>query len=133
MPLRSTRAMTDFVRFVLLDAAALAVAALHLAAVRLGLGDGRHAMDAAGVGTVAILSLAALGGALLIAFAHSAWLASLVSFASGWVLVFGADLLLTGMMPKTFAAMGPAAMAYLFVILASIGAMPLGLLLRLIL
>ncbi|MDW8443132.1 MAG: hypothetical protein RML45_01535 [Acetobacteraceae bacterium] len=130
MPLRARRPVDDLARFALLDAAALGVAAILLAVVRLRFGDGRDAVDPAGVWTVLVLTLAALGGSVLIAFSHRAWLAVLLCLASGLVLVSGASALLTLLLPKTYAALGPAAMAFMLVLLGSIGAVPLGLLLR---
>lgn len=133
MPLRARSRREDLARFALLDAAALAIAAVHLAAVRLVVGDGRDAMDAAGVGTIAILSVAALAGSPLIALARDAGLACALSLVSGWILLLGVLALLTAIVPKAYEAMGPAAMAYLHVIFAAMGAIPVGLLLRLLL
>lgn len=48
------------------------------------------------------------------------------------MLVSGASALLTLLLPKTYEAMGPAAMASMFVLLGSIGAVPLGLIIRLV-
>lgn len=133
MPLRAKRSMDDLLRFALLNLAALALAALWLAGVRLLHGDGRDASGPVVLGTLPILALAALACSLLIAFAHRPWLAALLSLASGWALIAGAEMLFTLVVPKAFEAVGPGAMAYLWVIVASIGAIPLGLVIRLLL
>lgn len=130
MPLRATRAVTDLVRFALLDAVALAVVALYLAGLRLWRGDGRALLDPAVVGSIAILTLFALAGAVLIALARGAGLAALLSVASGLVLMLGGTIVLAVIVPKAFEAAGPGAMAMLFPLLASVGAVPAGLVLR---
>lgn len=133
MPLRAKRSMDDLARFALLNSVALALAALWLAGVRLLHGDGRDASGPVVLGTQPILAIAALACSLLIAFAHRARLAVVLSLASGWVLIAGAGALFTLLVPKAYEAVGPGAMAYLWVIVASIGAVPLGLIIRLVL
>lgn len=122
--------MDDLIRFALLAAAALALCALYLIAVRLSIGDGRVALDPSILGTVIILSVAALAGAALVAFAHRAAVGSLLSVAMGFVLMVGGSLLLGAIMPKVLEAAGPGAMAMLFPFFASAAAVPLGLMLR---
>lgn len=133
MPPRASSRREDVTRFALPDAGTLVLAAVHLAAVRLRLGDGRDATDPAGVGTIAILSFAALAGFLPIAFARQATLAPFLSLVSGRVLIIGVFGLLTPLVPQACEAMGPAAPACLHVIFASVAAIPSGLLLRLVL
>lgn len=133
MPLRARKPMLDLVRFALLTLTALGLAAVWLAAVRLRLGDGRDASGAVAGGTQVILTVAGLLCSGLIAFSHRAWLASLLSLATGWALIAGAEALFNLLVPKAYEAVGPGAMAFLWVIVASIVAIPLGLLLRLLL
>lgn len=130
MRLRSPCAMTDLVCFALLDATALAAAALLRGSLRVWRGDGRESLDPAVVGSVALLTLAALAGAVLIALAHRAALACLLTIGSGLVLMAGGTVPLGLVMPKAFEAAGPAAMVMMFPLLASVAAIPLGLLLR---
>lgn len=133
MPLRAARRRDDLIRFGLLDAAALALAALYLAVLRLRLGDAADAMDPAGVGTVAILIPAALAGGLLVAVSHSAGTAVLLCVGSGYLLTAGGAVLVGAILPRAHEAMGPAAMVFAFPALAGFGAVPVGLLLRLVL
>lgn len=133
MPFRAQRSMDDLARFAVLNLVALALAAVWLVGVRLLFGDGRDASHPVVLGTLPILALAALACSLLIAFAHRAWLAVVLSLASGWVLIAGAGALFNLLVPKAYEAVGPGAMAYLWVIVASIGAVPVGLMIRLLL
>lgn len=133
MPLRAKRSTDDLARFALLNSVALALAALWLAGVRLLHGDGRDASGPVVLGTLPILAIAALACSLLIAFAHRARLAVVLSLTSGWVLIAGAGALFTLLVPKAYEPVGPGAMAYLWVIVASIGAVPAGLIIRLLL
>lgn len=124
--------MDDLVRFALLDAAALALTALYLAAVRLLLGDRHKAITPAGVGTMSILTFAALLGAPLTAIAHSAGIGIALSLSSGLILVFGAIAVLDTILPNAFRAMQSLGFIFLFPILATIVALPFGLFMRLV-
>jgi len=130
MPLRARHAADDLARFALMAAAALALTALWLIAVRLWFGDGPNAVDAALVGTIAILTLALLAGAGLVGLANRAGLASLLSIAAGLVLLSGGTALLALIVPQAFEAAGPGATAMLLPLLTSLAAIPLGLGLR---
>lgn len=125
--------MDDLANFVLLNLAALALAAVWLVGVRLLFRDGPDATHAVILGTLPILSLGAVGCSLLIADAYDVRLAALLTFFSGCLLTAGAWGLCSLLAPKSLAAMGPAALGYLFVVVASIGAIPLGLFLRMVL
>ncbi len=124
--------MDDLVRFALLDAAALALTALYLAAIRLFLGDGHRAITPAGVGTMSILNFAAFLGAPLIAMACSAGVGIVLSLSSGLILVFGAIAVLDTILPNAFRAMEPRGLIFVFPILATIVALPFGLFMRLV-
>lgn len=125
-------AMDDLANFVLLNLVLLGLAAVWLIAVRLLFRDGPDAANAVILGTFPILSLGAVGCSLLIADAHDVRLAGLLTFFSGCLLTAGARGLFSLLVPKSYQAMGPAAMGYLLVIVAALGAIPLGLFLRMV-
>lgn len=125
--------MEDLASFILLNLAAIGLCAVWLAGVRLLFGDGERATDAVIVGTFPILSLGALGCSLLIADADDAMLAIVLTLISGGALFGGGWGLFRLLVPKSHEAMGPAAMGYLFVAVAALGAIPLGLFLRIVL
>lgn len=125
--------MEDLLRFGLLDVAALTTAALYLTAIRLVFGDGPSAITPAGVGVVFILTLVGVLCAPLIYVAESGELGLVLSLASSILLIIGAVALLDTIVPKAFRAMRRAAIVFLFPILAAIGAIPVGLFLRLVL
>lgn len=124
--------MDDLANFVLPNLVALGLAAVWLVGVRLLFRDGPDATSAVILGTLPILSLGAIGCSLLIADAYDVRLACLLTFFSGCLLTAGAWGLFSLLVPKSYEAMGPAAMGYLFVVPASLGAIPLGLFLRMI-
>ncbi len=92
--------MIDLAHFTLLNVVAVGLAAVWLSAVRLRMGDGPDASGAVAVGTLTILVVAAFSCSLLLAIVHRAWLAAILSLATGWVLFAGASPLFSLLVPK---------------------------------
>ena len=130
MLLRAKCSITDLARFALLNLVAIGLTAAWLTTIRVRIGDGPDASNPVAIGTLTILVGAALTGSVLIALAHRAWLAAILSLATGWVLIAGASTLFTLLVPKAYEAIGPGAMALLWVVVASIGATIVGIVLR---
>lgn len=125
--------MEDLVLFALVNVPAIAGLALYLAVLRLWLGDGPAAITPASAGTVFVLTLAAILSAPLIGVARSADMGIVLAIACAMVQVIGGAILLETFLPTTLRATQPPGVILVFPILASIGAIPFGLFLRIIL
>ncbi|MDW8443131.1 MAG: hypothetical protein RML45_01530 [Acetobacteraceae bacterium] len=125
--------MEDLVLFALVNVPAIAGLALYLAVLRLWLGDGPAAITPASAGTVFVLTLAAILSAPLIGVARSADMGIVLAIACAMVQVIGGAILLETLLPTTLRATQPPGVILVFPILASIGAIPFGLFLRIIL